>query len=476
MSEEKPENLLDVNMEQMETGDLEDGKSYKEKQKKYILKGISSIFSAIIHSCSYYSVFILGHTVVYLISFRRHYNPNLTFSHGYFLFPIMNLSLSLTITIGGIIEKKIGGKKTIFLSSLVLCLSFAVMYFSRNLFLDYILMGFIGFGIAIGIKLDKRNACSYFMNKKALISGIVTLVPSFVSAGLAIFYEKHILNPLSESPTIEHSYYEERIFLNFQKLIIYEIGFLILVCVLSLVTFFKNDPKETIKYGFGEKVDENKSKEIEKRKESFENQELKKSQIQKALYSSRSIKLFLMIFLFFPTINFINNTWRPIGIYYKIRTHSLQLVGAFWSITCCLSSIIFSLIGDKIQFRYIFCSLGILLTVTSFAFPLSFHYEVLFILEILAVAFSLNGFNVIIDPHLMKVFGMENFVEICGVIRSSSGIAEIFSVILAFYLENYFTGSKDHAYKWMYFISGFSGLISFVLGLFESDEKFDYNS
>ena len=476
MSKEKSEDLLDANIEQMEKGDLEDDKSYKEKQKKYILKGISSIFSCIIHSCGYYSVFILGHTVVYLISFRRHYNPNLTFSHGYFLFPIMNLSLSLTITIGGIIEKKIGGKKTVFLSSLVLILSFAVMYFSRNLFLDYILMGFIGFGIAIGMKLGKRNACSYFMKKKALISGIVTLVPSFVSAGLAIFYEKHILNPLSESPTIEHSYYEERIFLNFQTLIIYEIGFLILVCILSLVTFFKNDPKETIKYGFGEKVNENKSTQIEKRKESIEDQELKKSHVQKALYSSRSVKLFLMIFLLFPTINFINNTWRPIGIYYKIRTNSLQIVGALCSITGCLSSIIFSLIGDKIQFRYIICLFGILLTVTSFTFPLSFNNDFLFVLEILAVAFSLNGFNVIIDPHLMKVFGMENFVEICGVIRSSSGIAEIFSVILAFYLENYFTGSKDHAYKWMYFISGISGLISFVLGLFESDEKFDYYS
>ena len=476
MSKEKSEDLLDANIEQMEKGDLEDDKSYKEKQKKYILKGISSIFSCIIHSCGYYSVFILGHTVVYLISFRRHYNPNLTFSHGYFLFPIMNLSLSLTITIGGIIEKKIGGKKTVFLSSLVLILSFAVMYFSRNLFLDYILMGFIGFGIAIGMKLGKRNACSYFMKKKALISGIVTLVPSLASAGLAIFYEKHILNPLSESPTIEHSYYEERIFLNFQTLIIYEIGFLILVCILSLATFFKNDPKETIKYGFGEKVNENKSTQIEKRKESIEDQELKKSHVQKALYSSRSVKLFLMIFLLFPTINFINNTWRPIGIYYKIRTNSLQIVGALCSITGCLSSIIFSLIGDKIQFRYIICLFGILLTVTSFTFPLSFNNDFLFVLEILAVAFSLNGFNVIIDPHLMKVFGMENFVEICGVIRSSSGIAEIFSVILAFYLENYFTGSKDHAYKWMYFISGISGLISFVLGLFESDEKFDYNS
>ena len=470
MPKEKSDNLLDVNIEQMDTDDLENNKLYKEQKKKYILKGLSSIISCIIHTSGYYSIFILSHTVVYLISFRRHFNPNLTFSHGYFLFPIMNFSLSLTITVGGIIEKRIGGKKTIFLSSLILCLSFIIMYFSRNLFLDYVLMSFIGFGIAIGIKLSKRNACAYFMKRKALISGVVTLVPSFVSAGLAIFYEKYILNPLSENPTIEKSYYDQNIFLNFQKLILFEIGFLMVVCLLSLITFFKNDPEETIKFGFGEKP-KNNNTEIKDTTNAIS----KKSQVNKALYSKRSLKLFLMIFLFFPSINFINNTWRPIGIYYKIRTNYLQIVGALCSITGCLSSIIFSLVGDKLQFRFIFCLFGILLTINSFIFPLSFHNEILFILEVLVVAFSLNGFNIIIDPHLMKVFGMENFVEICGVIRSSSGIAEIFSVILAFYLENYFTGSKDYAYKWMYFISGVSSFTSFVLSLFENDEKFNYN-
>ena len=473
MPKDKSDNLIDVEIEQMDTDNLEKDKLYQEEKKKYILKGLSSIFSCIIHTCGYYSIFIFGHTVVYLISFRRNFNPNLTFAHGYFLFPIMYFTLSLTITVGGIIEKKIGGKKTIFLSSLILCLSFIMMYFSRNLFIDYVLMSFIGFGIALGIKLSKRNACSYFMRRKALISGIVTLVPNFASAGLAIFYEKYILNPLSESPTIEKLYYDQKIFLNFQKLIIFEVVFLMLVCLLSLITFFKNDPKETIKFGFGEKSKNTNN--IAKKDEL--DQKTKKSHVNKALYSKRSIKLFLMIFLLFPTINFINNTWRPIGIYYKIRTNYLQIIGALCSITGCLSSIVFSLVGDKLQFRFIFCSFGIILTITSFAFPLclSFHNEILFVLEVLAVAFSYNGFNIIIDPHLMKVYGMENFVEICGVIRSSSGIAEICSVILAFYLENYFTGSKDYAYKWMYFISGITGFTSFVLGLFENDDKFNYN-
>ena len=167
---EKAENLIDVNIEPMETGDIENEKLYKEQKRKYIIKGLSSIFACTIHSCGYYTIFLLSHSMVYLISFRKYYNPKITFSHGYFLYPIMNFTLALSISAGGIIEKKIGPKKTISLSTLILCLSFLFMYFSRNIFFDYILMSLMGFGIAIGIKLNKRNACSYFMNRKALIS------------------------------------------------------------------------------------------------------------------------------------------------------------------------------------------------------------------------------------------------------------------------------------------------------------------
>ena len=314
MSKEKDKNLI----EQFETEEPENLKNFEERKKKHIIKGISSIMSCIFHTCGFYSVFILGHTVVYLISFRRHYNPNITFSHGYFLFPIMYFTISLTIPLGGVLEEMIGGKKTIFVSSLILCLSFSVMYFSKNLFIDYILMSFIGLGIALGIKLSKRNACSYFMKRKALISGIVTLVPSFVSAGLALFYEKHILNPLSESPTIDHMYYEEKIFINFQKLLIYEIVFLILVCVLSLVTFFKNDRKETIRLGFGEKI------KVQRKLTEILTEEKNISKIKTVFTDKRPYIQLLMIFFFFPTINFVQNMWRPIGIYYKIKTQYLQ--------------------------------------------------------------------------------------------------------------------------------------------------------
>ena len=169
------------------------------------------------------------------------------------------------------------------------------------------------------------------------------------------------------------------------------------------------------------------------------------------------------------------NSWRAIGIYYKIDTYYLQLIAALYSIISCISSITFSLVGDKIQFKIIFILLSFILAIIAFLFPLSFYNHIFFISEIMIMAFILSGFNIVLDPHIMKVYGMDNFIEIGGIIRSSGGFSEMFTIIFAFYLENYFSGNKNYVYKIMYSIFGFSNIIALILGLLETDEKFNYN-
>ena len=457
------------NFEEFEKGEKEDIQNEKNR-KKYIIKGILSLISCIIHTFGYFSIYIQKNFIVYLISYRRHYYNKLKFSHGYFLFPILNLTTALTIPLSGILEDKIGQRKTIIVSTLILCSSFSMLYFSKNLFFDYFLMSLNGFGIAIGYNITKKNACAYFMNRKAFIYGLTYLIPALLCAGLNLFIEKIILNPLSESPSIDNIYYDEHIFLNYKKLIIFEIFFLIITTFLTLLLFVKNNPNETKKYGYEEKIE-------------FQDYNLnkgvhidisKKLKIQKAIYSSRTIKLFLMLFFFFPTIHFMLNTWRPIGIYYKRNTYYLQLTTALYSISSSLASVIMALIGDKIQFNIIFISFSILLSIISFSFPFTFNNDYLFISEVLMIAFIFNGFNVIMAPHIMKVFGIEIYSEIGGIIGSSAGISEIICVIFAFYLENYFSGNKNTVYHVMYIISGCMSLISMIFGFFEKVDKFKY--
>ena len=453
----------------MET-DEEENEQFKRKRKIYIIKGISSILSCIFYTFGCFSFWSLGNATVYLISFRRFYNQKLTFSYGYFLIPIMNFSMTLSTPLGGILEDKIGGKKTIFLSTLIICISLTLMYYFKNIFIDYIIMCLIGLGLAIGINIPRKNACSYFMNKKVLTYGLCYFIPSFLCIGLNIINEKYILNPLSESPTIDNIYYDKKIFYNFQNLIIFEICLMAFICFITLILFIQNNPNDTIKFGFNEIIKgESNNNQISK------NSILNNIKVKKAIFNFRAIKLFLMIFSFFPVINFINNTWRPIGIYYKVNTYYLQMTGALYCLSSCISSVIFSLIGDKIQFRILFVIFALILTFISYVFPLTFNNSILFISQVMSISFIYNGYNIIIDPHMMKIYGIENYIKIGGIIRSSEGICEIFSIIFAFYLENSFSGNKDKVYRNMYSISGLFSLTSLLISLFENDDKFNYN-
>ena len=237
------------NFEELEKGDKEDIENDKGK-KKFLINGVLSIISCIINTLGYFSVYIQKNFIVYLISYRRYYNNKLTFSYGYFLFPILNLTTALNIPIGGFFEDKIGQRKTIILSLLILCSAFTLLYFSKNIFFDYFIMSLNGLGIAVGYNVTKKDACSYFMNRKAFIYGFTHLIAALLCAGLNLFIEKIILNPLSESPKIENTFYDEHIFLNYNKLIIFEIIFLITTTILTLLLFinFYLFIKSTIKY------------------------------------------------------------------------------------------------------------------------------------------------------------------------------------------------------------------------------------
>ena len=162
MLEEKDNNnILINNIEQMETDQKIDNVSKKDKII-YILKGISSIISSIFHNIGYSSIWVLGFTTIYLISFRRYYDQKIVFSQSYYFIPLMNLVFGLTSPIAGFLEDKYDGKITIFASNLIICICFIMMYFSRNLYFDYFLMCLNGFGISFGYNITKKKCVCIF--------------------------------------------------------------------------------------------------------------------------------------------------------------------------------------------------------------------------------------------------------------------------------------------------------------------------
>lgn len=464
---EKTQKILfnenEENFEQMETDKTQNNFTIKEKLI-YILKGISSIISSIIQFFNYYSIWTLGYSVIYLVSFRKNYNSKITHSYAYCYISLMNLSFRLTTPIGGYIEEKMGGKKTIVLSNFILCISFIIIYCSRSIYIDFFLMCLIGFGIGIGYNVTKKNACSFFMNRKSLICAIINFFPNILCFILIFYYEVFILNYDNIYPKIDKIFYEEKIFMNYQKVIIFQIKIIIFTGLGTFLLFFKNNSNEALKFGFNEKIEDNikevnNNNEIEKSKKKI----TKKIKIQKALSDNRTVKLIIMVSLFFPMINLINNDLL-------MDLHFYFIFGGLYNLVACISSLIFGLIGDIVQFRTLFTIISVLLACTSFLYTYYFNGEfILFIITIL-ISLIFNGFNIIFDSHIMKVYGMENYTEIWGIIRSPEAITEILGIVLNFTLER-----NSFIYKIIYGITGPLSLVSLGLGLFENEYKFDYN-
>ena len=461
MLEEKDNsNILINDIEQMETDKKIDNSTKKEKII-YILKGLSSLISSIFHNIGYSSIWVLGYTTIYLISFRRHYNQNIDFSYSYCFIPLMNLVFGLTSPIAGFFEDKYGGKKTIFASNLIICICFIMMYFSRSLYFDYFLMCLNDFGISVGYNITKKNACAFFINKKGLICAIINLFSNFFSFCLIFYFEVFILNFNNKYPSIEKMYYNENIFLNYQKVIIFEIGLLAFTCLITLLLYFKNDPKDTLKLGFNEKkIDEEQSNKIEKKKKKVP----KYVKIKSAIKNKRTIKLIIMAFLLYPMINFINNLIR-------MDIHFYFIFGALYNAVGCISSLIFGLITDCVQFRILLVILAVLLSLSSFIYIYYFEGEFILFFIVILVSFVDNGFNILFDSHIMKVYGMDIYLEIWGVIRGSGRMSEIFAIILYYLLE-----SHINIYKIIYGFIGIFSLISLGFGLFETEDKLNYDN
>jgi MFS family permease len=464
--EDKNKSLNENKIGQMEVYDINKD-NYTTKDKIiYIIKGICSIISSIIHTFGYFSIWILGYSTIYLVSFRRHYNQKITFSNNYSFIPIVNLAFSFISPISGFIEDNFGGKKTIFFSNFILCLSFSFLYYSRDIDVDYYLFFLNGFGIAIGFNIAKKNACSYFMNRKALICGIINLIPNILCFGLLFYNETDILNYQVVSPLIEGTYYTEGIFINYQKLIISQIKIISFTCLGSILLFFQNDPKETAKFGFNEKNENDNKDDIYiasnrvKRKKKLS----KNKKILKAILSKRTLNLIVIGFLFFPTVNLITNTMR-MDLYLHF------LLGLLDNIVGCISLLIFTIIGDCFQFKILFFILSVLLSIASFVFIKFYDDNVFYLcISLIFVSFISNAFNVIFDSHIMKIYGMDNFIVIWGVIRGSSGISEIFGIYCNFNLEE-----NSYIYKIIYSVTGVFNLISSFLVLLEGEDKFNYD-
>ena len=194
---------------------------------------------------------------------------------------------------------------------------------------------------------------------------------------------------------------------------------------------------------------------------------------KKALRSFRVWKLFTLVLCSYLALNLVLICWRPIGVNVGIPTEKLQLIGTINFIMTSIGTPFFGFLSDKIPFRILYSFIAAITSVVGFAFCYSFDSENLFMVMVCGMNFILGGYIAVLPPHYMKVFGMKYYVEVGGVVGFANVIMGPICSLFAYFVENG-VEQKIFAYRIIFITGAAMNIVSLVIGIFESDEEFDY--
>ena len=134
--------------------------------ENYKTKFILSLISGIIYQFGSSMVVTIGNFCVYFASYIHYKHNWVNMQYGNIMAPTILLILSSFSPFSGVIEKKIGPRFTLLISSIIVEICFILYYFQSNLWIFYTISVFIGFGNGISAGVPIKNACLYYPKKK----------------------------------------------------------------------------------------------------------------------------------------------------------------------------------------------------------------------------------------------------------------------------------------------------------------------
>ena len=466
----------------------------------------SRFVSAFIASCGILMgmafIYPVANFSVYLTSYIHLKDSYVTMHYGLFLNLIFAFSTTFGMSIGGLLEHKIGFISTTLTGLCVILVGDIFFIRIQNIWLCYALTFIMGTGSGIANSLTGKNLALFKPKIKALLISIMAAFAVIFSGVFATLGEK-IISPKGYTLSQGEEFYPanicKRTYLYFLS------GFIVLpfaavIFLLFIVEYKKEYSKDSIVVE--ERInEENEEKEKVEESEEKENINLKnerkgennikededmidfeiksmskKKSIKKVFKTFRFWRLaFIQLFITF-SFSFILGTGRTFGALIGINGTSLQYLMLLQSGALILIGPILGFISDKkgplplVRISAVICMIpGILLTFFTDKTPIFISS---FVISILGLICGLIGFA----PFMMEIYGIQESVIIGGAINVFAKISEIISTVSAFVISQLY--AKDEIikpYKIMYLSGAICCGISFVLLLFENDKKFVYD-
>ena len=224
---------------------------------------ISSSISALLFSIGSTFCFTIGQFSVYITSYFHYKCVDIDMQYGNFMTPILIFCLTLSIPISGLLEKKLGMRLTLLISSVLTEILLFTFILQTNKILTMVLVCLIGISLGLAVSIPMKNLCHYFPEKKGLICSFVTSCMTIFGAVVSVFGESFI-NPDAVELQKGDIYYPENIsrnYIPFYKIALFIIPITSLLMILLIQEY---DPKYEDKDKFINKENEVENKEKKK--------------------------------------------------------------------------------------------------------------------------------------------------------------------------------------------------------------------
>ena len=432
------------------------------KKKSFIL----SFIGTIIYFMAIMTPFGIGQYSVYITSYFHYFNQNINIQLGNLMMPILILFLSLSAPIGGILEHKLGMHLTLIINSLILEFLVFIFIYQRNIWITFLLIILIGMTIGSVITIPGKNICFYYPEKKGIITSLMTSCNVIIGSMLNVFGEK-IINPNRIILKENETYYPINVAQNYIKF--YKIALIIIpVCSFLSLPFLKKYKEQN----------DNKEGNLDKRLngDDINEKENYSKNLKAAIFNSRIWKIAMISIFSQFAIGFALSTFRVYGALISINGTIMQYAPLFFGFSMIIFGPIWGFINDKFQSFKIIRFICLLFIIISTLLSIFIKSNIFYIICIFIGSIFNTGMNTLMNPYIMKIYGMKYFIEIGGVITICMGIINIFKGGISFLLSFYFQTGKElqTPYRIIFLIGTGLNILAYILSLKEKDEVFIY--
>ena len=459
--------------------------------KSHFFNGILSLISAILHQFSLYPLFMMSNIIPFMISYLYHTekesNPekksSLTQNDGYFIHPIMSLSMSICCFFGGMVEHYLGPRLVIALGGLSIFIGDILFTVSKNLILDFFINIFFGVGFAISMTAAVKNASKYFPTKRGLINALAGGFGGNLGSSFFNLVIKYFVSKGAHPDFNDNNMYEKNTAENYKTFFYIHGGVALGIGIISslLLVPFAEIKKES---SLIEKTDKEEEKNDNKEKQNEVTNEKYKNGL-KIILTNRRIYQLLLIFLF---TSFLQGFIFTVGFNYGTMDHGNKdkiIGGDEMSIIFMLTSLVssgmgplFGIIYDKIGFKMTIIIIDSISIVNGILISLTVRLGVIFYGFSVIINGCLNGgaFSMIF-PYVSKIYGFTFAGELYGFVVLSTGISSMISSTV-YYIISRLSDNKnnnDITYLIIFLIGAFLSLVAIILAVFLKNEPFSFN-